>query len=307
MTTATESDGARQASSTVRVVDPPGTGTIYVLAPVHDRRALTERFARCLASQTDQGFQLVLVDDGSRDGTAEMVASIIPSATIIRGTGRWWWAGSLEQARRWLMRQPSRPDDIVLIANDDTTFAPDFLASARSVMASAPRTLLLALPQNLDPAASPGAGVRIDWSKLALEPVQGSSDADCFPTRGLFLGLEDFLDLGSFHTILLPHYLSDYEFTLRASRRGYRLTTDASVRLVKNEQETGIRARDLTSVWAYLRSVLTIKATKNPVYWTTFVFLASPRRHLLGNLIRVWGRFVAGLLQAASLRPVPSK
>ena len=49
-------------------------------------------------------------------------------------------------------------------------------------------------------------------------------------------GLEDFLDLGSFHTILLPHYLSDYEFTLRASRRGYRLTTDASVRLVKNEQ-----------------------------------------------------------------------
>ena len=306
MTTVTHS-GARAAGSTVPAADPAGTGTIYVLAPVHNRRALTERFVRCLAAQSDHGFHLVLVDDGSNDGTAEMVSSIIPAATILRGTGHWWWAGSLDQARRWLLRQLPQSGDLVLIANDDTTFAPEFLASARAVMAASPRTLLLAAPENVDPATAPGAGIRIDWSKLALRPAHGPADIDCFPTRGLFLGLEDFLGLGSFHTILLPHYLSDYEFTLRATRRGYRLATDASVRLVKDEGATGIRARDLTSVGAYLRSVLTIKASKNPVYWTMFVLLASPRRYLLGNLVRVWGRFGAGLLQAARLRPVPSE
>lgn len=281
-------------------------GTIYVLLPVHNRRDLTEQFVRCLIEQTDQGFHLVLVDDGSADGTAEMVSSIIPSATIIRGAGSWWWAGSLQQARRWLLRQSRSPGDLVLIANDDTTFGPEYLAAARSVMASSPRTLLLAVTGNIDSDTSPRAGIRIDWSKLTLEPARGTNDADCFPTRGLFLGLADFLDLGSFHSILLPHYLSDYEFTLRASRRGYRLTTDESVRLDKNELATGIRTRDLTSVPAYLRSVLTIRATKNPVYWTSFVLLASPRRYLLGNLIRVWRRFVGGLLQAAGLRAVPS-
>jgi GT2 family glycosyltransferase len=307
MTTATESDAAHAASSTERVVDQPGARTIYVLAPVHNRRALTERFVRCLTEQADQAFHLVLVDDGSTDGTADAVRSMIPSATIIRGTGHWWWAGSLEQARTWLKRRPAAPGDLVLIANDDTTFGPEFLASARAVMAASPRTLLLAAPETVDSALPAGAGIRIDWAKLAFQPAQGPNDADCFPTRGLFLGLADFLDLGSFHTILLPHYLSDYEFTLRAARRGYRLTTDPSVRLVKNELATGIRARDLTSVGAYLRSVLTIKATKNPVYWTMFVLLASPRRYLVGNLVRVWRRFGAGLLQAARLRPVPGE
>jgi hypothetical protein len=113
---------------TARPADAPAddaaAGTVYVLTPVHDRKALTERFLRCLIDQTDRDYHLVLVDDGSRDGTAEMARSMIPSATIIRGSGNWWWAGSLEQARRWLLRQPSRPGDLVLIANDDTTFGP---------------------------------------------------------------------------------------------------------------------------------------------------------------------------------------
>src|SRR6266480_2762119 len=215
MTTATHS-GARAAGSTVRTADPPETGTIYVLAPVHNRRALTERFVRCLAEQTDQGFHLVLVDDGSKDGTAEMVSSIIPSATILRGTGDWWWAGSLEQARRWLMDQPAAPGDLVLIANDDTTFAPDFLSSARALMERELRILLLARPISAQTGEEAALGASVNWRKLSFKPALAPEDVDVFPTRGLFLRLKDFLDLGRFHTVLLPHYLSDYEFTLRA-------------------------------------------------------------------------------------------
>jgi GT2 family glycosyltransferase len=299
MTTATESDGAREASSTARRVRRSGLGTIYVLAPVHNRRALTERFVRCLAEQTDQGFHLVVVDDGSQDGTAEMVTSIIPSATIIRGTGHWWWAGSLEQARKWLMRQPSEPGDLVLIANDDTTFGPEFLGAARQSMQADVRTLLLAQPVSAQTGASTGIGVKVNWRRLAFKRTDAPEEIDCFPTRGLFLRREDFLGLGRFHTVLLPHYLSDYEFTLRAARRGFQLKTDPNVRLVIDESATGIRTLDLSSPLAYLRSVLSIKATKNPIYWTTFVLLASPRPLVPRNLLKVWYRFVTGLLDAA--------
>jgi len=218
MTTADHS-GARAAGSTVRAAAPPGAGTIYVLAPVHNRRAITERFVRCLAAQTDQGFHLVLVDDGSKDGTADAVSSIIPSATILRGTGHWWWAGSLEQARRWLLQQPSGPDDLVLIANDDTSFAADFLAAARAAMARAPRSLLLARPIRAENGEPGALGATVNWRKLQFKPALAPEDVDVFPTRGLFLRRDDFIDLGGFHTVLLPHYLSDYEFTLRAARR----------------------------------------------------------------------------------------
>jgi GT2 family glycosyltransferase len=279
-------------------------GTIYVLLPVHDRRALTEGFVRCLAAQTDQGFHLILVDDGSRDGTADAVRSIIPEATVLRGRGHWWWAGCLEQARRWLLHHVTRPGDIVLIANDDTTFEPDFLAAARSIIEREPRILLLAQQYSAQTGETTGFGSTIDWRKLSFKPAPTIEDSDVFPTRGLFLRLDDFLELGRFHTVLLPHYLSDYEFTLRAVRRGFALRSDPSVRLVMDEQTTGIRSLNLASPWAYLRSVLTIKATRNPIYWSTFVLLAAPRRYVLSSLWRIWRRFGSGLLKSARGRPV---
>lgn len=284
----------------------PRTGTIYVLVPVHNRRELTERFVRCLVAQTDQDFHLVLVDDGSADGTAEMVRSLVSGATVIRGTGHWWWAGSLEQARRWLLRRPVAPNDLVLIANDDTTFEPDFLAAAREVMDREARILLLARPISAQTGQPAALGAMVDWRKLSFKPALNPDDVDVFPTRGLFLRLRDFLDLGRFHAVVLPHYLSDYEFTLRAARRGFTLLTDPSVRLVMDEATTGIRTKDYSSVGAYLRSLLTIKASANPVYWSTFVLLASPRRYLLGNLWRVWRRFGNGLVQAMRSSDVTS-
>jgi GT2 family glycosyltransferase len=280
---------------------PEDRGTIYVIAPVHNRRALTERFVRCLVAQEDTGFQLVLVDDGSSDGTAEMVRELLPTATILRGSGDWWWAGSLQQARRWLEGQPSRPNDLVLLANDDTTFEPDFLAAARSAMQAEPRSLLLAQPSSVQSGESIGIGVEVNWRRLSFKPAHRQEDIDCFPTRGLFLTRQAFHDLGGFHTILLPHYLSDYEYTIRARRRGYVLRSDPAVRLMMDEATTGIRAHDYRSVAAYLRSVFTIRATKNPIYWSSFVLLASPRRLIPRNLIRVWKRFFKGL--AESTRP----
>jgi len=292
MTTVTESGVATQAH-------PSNLGSIFVLAPVHNRRAFTERFARCLAAQTDQSFHLVLVDDGSTDGTAEAVLSILPGTTVIRGAGDWWWAGSLEQARRWLLDQPAAPGQLVLIANDDTTFESDFLAAGRAAMDAGERRLLLARPFSADTGEPVGLGVTVDWARLSFRPTFDPAAIDCFSTRGLFLRRTDFLALGGFHTVLLPHYLSDYEFTLRAVRRGYELATEPTVRLVMDEKATGIRQRDLRNPLAYLRAALTIKATRNPIYWSTFVILASPRRRLPRNLLRVWLRFLRGLVRSA--------
>lgn len=282
-------------------------GTTYVLAPVHNRRALTEQFVRSLVAQTDQRFHLVLVDDGSRDGTADMVRSLLPSATVIRGTGNWWWAGSLQRARSWLLRQPSSPDDLVLIANDDTTFEPDFLANARVVMEQPGRKLLLAEPHSAQTGEALALGTKIDWRKLRFTPAHRREDIDCFATRGLFLWRRDFNELGGFHTVLLPHYLSDYEYTIRASRRGFELRTDPSVRLVMDEDTTGIRQKDYRSGWAYLRSILTIRATANPVYWSTFVMLAAPRRTVLFNLVTIWRRFAGHFLKAVRPSPEPGR
>lgn len=60
---------------------------IYILLPVHNRCELTRHFIECLKSQTYQNFHLVLIDDGSTDGTSEMVLSNLDTVTVVRGNG----------------------------------------------------------------------------------------------------------------------------------------------------------------------------------------------------------------------------
>ena len=78
---------------------------IYILLPVHNRRELTRDFIDCLKAQTYQNFHLVLIDDGSTDGTDQMVRERIENLTVIRGNGDWWWAGSLQQGFNYLKKK----------------------------------------------------------------------------------------------------------------------------------------------------------------------------------------------------------
>jgi GT2 family glycosyltransferase len=103
------------------------TETIYILLPVHDRCEITRRFIVCLKAQTYLNYHLILIDDGSTDGTAEMVGEMIPLLTILRGKGDWWWAGSLQRGYEWLKSNSEvSSQDCVLIINDDTEFESDF-------------------------------------------------------------------------------------------------------------------------------------------------------------------------------------
>ncbi len=276
-----------------------GHGTIHVLLPVHDRRAITEQFVRCLLDQTDQDFHLVLVDDGSSDGTTEAVLELLPTTTVIRGDGSWWWAGSLQQAYRWLEGRDLDPSDLVLIANDDTRFDADFLAAGRAALVGRPRSLLLAQLFDGESGEFIELGVHVNWRRLRLVGAKEPERVNCFSTRGLFMAATDFLELGGFHPRLLPHYMSDYEFTIRAHHRGYALISDPGVRLWLDRTTTGIRKVARTSVRAYLRSTLTKRSVHNPIWWSTFLLLACPRTWLPLNLFRVWRRFGSGLLTAA--------
>lgn len=282
-------------------------GTIYVLLPVHNRRDITVGFVEGLLAQSDQGFHLVLVDDGSTDGTADAVRALLPGATVIRGTGSWWWAGCLQEAFDWLRDRPAAPGDIVLIINDDTRFRPDFLARARPVVARHPRSLLLAQLYSQATGEFLEAGVRVDWRRLTFRRVKDVRRANCFSTRGLFFRRAELAALGGFHRRLLPHYQSDYAFTIRARRRGFVLASDPDVRLALDESATGVRSFTAGSVGEYLRISFSPRTVLNPLHWTTFILLSCPPRRIPTNLYRVWWRFARGLWRSARARPRPRR
>jgi GT2 family glycosyltransferase len=272
-------------------------GTVYVLVPVHNRRPVTEAFARSLAAQTDSNVRLVLIDDGSTDGTADAVKAILPDTVVITGQGNWWWGGGLQQGYLWLKRQPLKPNDIVLTTNDDVFIEPDFVALGRQALAARPRSLVLAQLYSED-GQFEELGVFVDWKNLHFTGVVDPARVNCFSTRGLIMRASDFLMVGGFHPHLLPHYLSDYEFTMRAHRKGLALASDPSFRLRYDAKTTGTKQEPTDSLRNYLRTCFSKRTTLNPVYSTTVLLLACPRRYLPRNVFRVWRIFARGCLRA---------
>lgn len=272
-----------------------GQPRIYILLPVHNRRATTKQFIQCLRAQTYRSWHLVLIDDGSSDGTEAMARDLVPSLTVLHGQGSWWWAGSLQHGYEWLKRNGVAPESLVLIANDDTEFEPDFLANA--VGAVKPRSLVLARLFDRDTGEFVESGVHWNWRTLGFTVVRDGGTINCFSTRGLFLHTADFMEIGGFHPILLPHYLSDYEFTIRAHRRGFALISVPGVFLRYDAALTGIHKVEGHSLMRTLRIAFSRKSASNPLSWTSFILLACPPRYIPINILRVWRQFLAPVMR----------
>jgi GT2 family glycosyltransferase len=263
---------------------------LYIILPVHNRRALTMRFAEALARQTDRDFQLLLVDDGSSDGTADAVRAILPQTTVIRGSGDWWWAGALQQAWLWLQRAAPAVETVVGICNDDMGISDEFLAQARAELAAHPRTLLLAREVDASTGIPAVTGVRADLAHLRFAPCADPAAINCLPTRGLFLRWGDFREIGGFRPKQLPHYLSDYEFTLRAHRRGFSLRVAETVTVRTGGRSTGWAREDL---WRAPRGrrrsmIFSRRFKENPEAWSGFARLAAPAGRRPWLQLKIW-------------------
>jgi GT2 family glycosyltransferase len=277
---------------------------VYILVPVHNRSAVTERFVDCLAAQTYKNNHLILVDDGSTDGTVEMVQAKIIELTVLKGSGDWWWAGSLQQGINWLEKHGAEGRDIVLFANDDITFDADFLQKAVGILDNLDAALLLPHLRDEKTGLPEESGVEADLQKLTFNEAASPDKINCLPTRGLFVRMADLRRIGGFHPWLLPHYLSDYEFTIRAHRKGLRLITSADIAIQLDREQTGYRSLEHHGFIDFIKRLFSKKYVSNPIYWSTFILLTVPKSHIPGHLFRLWVSTVKMLFfrSASSLR-----
>ena len=271
---------------------------VHILLPVHNRLASSKRFINCLLAQTYTNYHLILIDDGSTDGSQEYVKGNVKSLTVIVGQGDWWWGGGLHQGYLWLKHSAVAGEDIVLMINNDTEFDLGFLQTAVDFLVGKSKTLLLAQAYSKQNGSLVDAGVYADWKECTFEQAREGKDINCFSTRGLFLRVRDFLDIGGFHPVLLPHYGSDYEFTIRAYRKGYDLVSCTDLSLRMDEEATGyhIFGKDL-GLGDFLRRYFSKRSAANPIYWFSFVLLACPWPWKAVNLIKVAAGAAATILK----------
>ena len=105
---------------------PASAPSLAVVIPTHNRRAILERTLDALDAQSQLDFRIVVVDDGSTDGTFEWLERRAERASGPRLVARRQENRGQGQARNRALREVD--EELVLFLGDDIIPLPDFVA-----------------------------------------------------------------------------------------------------------------------------------------------------------------------------------
>lgn len=287
---------------------------VFVIIPVHNRMHFTRACLGALRAQSFRDFTVVVVDDGSTDGTSDAIAEEFPTVRILKGDGNFWWTGAMNVGVGWVLAR-AKPQDLVLTLNNDSIPPPEYLERLLRAHAVAPQALIGSLVVSAtDRKSIVDGGVTIDW-KTAKYRTAGLGDVlddgadgpprlrcvDVLSGCGTLIPVTAFSRTGMYDEARLRHYGSDYEFARRALRAGFDLFVDWASPLYLWEVETGIHASvSRAGLGALLRSIWSIRSANDFRNRWRFAVAACPRwalptyvpcdytRVVIGSLRRYW-------------------
>lgn len=245
---------------------------LYIVTAVHNRYDITKKFIARICSQTYQDLRLLLVDDGCTDNTVSMVKEAMPHAIILTGDGNLFWGGALHMAYHWL-KNNAQDTDYVMFANDDTSFECDYLEKAIDHLVENPDLLITGCGMSVNTGKQLDGAVHWDYVRGGVnKSLQPTDEGNCASTRSLFFTVKSMKKIGGFHPILLPHYCSDYEWTMRGPKKGIWIRSFDDLVYYYDEGTTGDNDLDTLT----FKKLFSKRSSRNPIYRLNFILLSTP-------------------------------
>jgi GT2 family glycosyltransferase/SAM-dependent methyltransferase len=227
--------------------------TVSAIIPVHNRLKETQCVVELLRRQSFHDLQIVVVDDGSTDGTAEYLAAQ-RDVLHLCGNGDLWWAGAVELALRCLLPK-AKDSDYMLLLNSDTSFDQGYVSK---LVAESERLGGAVVGSVLRDASPPhdliSIGPIIDvWRNRVRDHLddltaeeraapRSQYKVDALSGRGTLYPVKVLRVTGTLRPRLLPHYLADYELSARAKRKGFQVMVSTAA-VVLTAHDFGVHRR----------------------------------------------------------------
>ncbi len=223
---------------------------VAAVVPIHNGRDETITFLESMACATYPNLKVIVVDDGSTDGTREAITARFPLVSIVTGDGNLWWSGATNLGVREALRQSA---DFILTINNDNVVEPGFIEPLVDTARRHPRSLVTSKMYDYsDRGLIFSFGGVINWYQGEIRDRNNRrdridfdrlSDCDWLHGSSTLIPATAFTEVGFFDRKNCPQYQGDAEFSLRAKLLGYRLLVEpGSVVYNKTSVSSGTEA-----------------------------------------------------------------
>ena len=292
---------------------PEGANADVIVMPVHNRRPITLQTLQLLAAQGVLDWAtLLVVDDGSTDGTAEAIGREFPNVRLFRGDGTWWWGGATRRGMEWAL---DRGAARIFWLNDDCRPPPGALAALRD--AATAECAVVWLAAHAESGWSYGGHRKTLWTirRCTLAEERAGSH-ETFSGNCVCLPRPQVERVGLPNDSAFPHGFADLDYGLRLHAAGAPLrclpgyiaaagepSLAASERWLTSPRSMREIARDFTSPRSFLYPPAWRRFTRAHwgLIWGAIVFALPYVRWLVIALLRT---LAPPLARALARRPV---
>ncbi|QCR22817.1 glycosyltransferase family 2 protein [Pontibacter sp. SGAir0037] len=276
---------------------------IYIVIPVFNRKDFTRDCLLSLRKQTDPNYKVIVVDDGSTDGTADMLKEEFPEVTVLFGDGNLFWTASVNMGIHHALEQGA---DYVMTMNNDVEVAPDFIENTYKWAKVKPNAVIGALEMDAETREPIFGGEIIDFKlnsvrhliqELPKEKQVGIHLVSQLPGRGLLIPRTVIDKIGVFDQEQFPHYVADYDYTHTAARHGFELYCNYDAKLYTYPEESGERKnRKSKNLKNFYNHLFDIKGGGNLRDFTRFTLKNCPKPYIPYYLANGYARRIFGYL-----------
>lgn len=273
---------------------------VFILIPTYNRKELLNKCLESIRKQTYENYETVVINDGSTDGTSEMIKKNFPNTTILEGNGNLWWTGAMRLGVDYVLFK-AKKGDFILTMNDDTTFDNQYLGIIIEISKKNHRAIVGSICfDTKNKTTVIEAGVLMNWGRgrmdIALKlpknyKTKKVREVDTFCGRGTLVPIEVFNKIGSFSK-RLPHYMSDYEYFIRAKKAGWKLLIAYEAITYSTKKAGGLKFELRKKGWKrFFQELFSRRSRSNIFDKAIFVLLAAQEEHKKRNLLRIGKTF----------------
>lgn len=276
---------------------------LAVVIPVHNRRTYTVACLEQLRRLEGQAFMVVVVDDGSSDGTAADLERNHSDVHVLHGDGHLWWSGAVDRGCRFAFeRGASR---VLLLNNDTLEISANLIPELERVLTTFGGLAGAVILEDRAPGSREivAAGGTVDWRDRGLELRDGPRHAveyryrdeevecDWLSGAALAFGREVFESVDGFDARRFPQYRGDVDFTMRARAAGYKCVVTYASWVVNDTTDTWINFRRRLTYREFLLGFVSLRSSYNLRETVRFAWRHCPKRRLAPHLALFYLRY----------------